>query len=409
MTSLNDVLLAMSNVPVDDPIAEIWGRGLQGGGYTVREYTGALPITITANGEALIDYCIYGNTVQDGTPTSENPVDVVGCGVRTENLFDNTDLEEGYIDINTGANLPNVDQKRTRNYITVQANTTYTFSNYNGQCRVYQYSNNSYLGSALSNKSQYSFTTNSNCTKIRISGSKGNFLETTMLNLGSTALPYEPYGYKLPMTVSDGNTVQTVPIYLGEAEATRRIKKLVLTGMEPCNISISTVSPGAYCYSFKYSEIGMTDIIYNNADMWRIPYPQYVCSHFKMKPAPSPTQNDDEFTKIRDGEIGANTARSDRMTYNRYIILCSSEYTTIAGFKSFLATQYAAGTPVTIWYVLAEPETGIVNEPLMKIGNYADTVDSTQTSVQIPTFAGTTTIDYDGTPKPSQMYIKYLR
>lgn len=70
MTNLNDVLLAMSNIPVVDPIAEIWGRGLQGGRYTVIEYTGALPITINANGEPLIDYRIYGNTEQtSGTTT----------------------------------------------------------------------------------------------------------------------------------------------------------------------------------------------------------------------------------------------------------------------------------------------------------------------------------------------------
>lgn len=49
-----------------------------------------------------------------------------------------------------------------------------------------------------------------------------------MLNLGSTALPYEPYGYKLPLTVNS----TAYPIYLGEAQTTRKIKKLVLTGGE---------------------------------------------------------------------------------------------------------------------------------------------------------------------------------
>lgn len=84
-------------------------------------------------------------------------------------------------------------------------------------------------------------------------------------------------------------------------------------------------------------------------------------------------------------------------------------FETLSDFKSYLAAQYAAGTPVTIWYVLAEPETGIVNEPLMKIGDYADTIDGAQAAVQIPTVAGTTVIDYDGEPKPSEMYIKYRR
>lgn len=68
MVSLNDVLLAMSNIPVDDPIAEIWGRQMQGG-YKIIEYTGALPITITANGNALLDYRIYGASGGVGEPT----------------------------------------------------------------------------------------------------------------------------------------------------------------------------------------------------------------------------------------------------------------------------------------------------------------------------------------------------
>lgn len=35
----------------------------------------------------------------------------------------------------------------------------------------------------------------------------------TMLNLGSTALPYEPYGYKIPVTLT-ANTSETTDIYL---------------------------------------------------------------------------------------------------------------------------------------------------------------------------------------------------
>ena len=72
MINLNDVLLAMSNIPVDDPIAEIWGRQMQGG-YKTIEYTGTLPIAIGADGDALIDYRIYGADS--------------GVGEQTENLI----------------------------------------------------------------------------------------------------------------------------------------------------------------------------------------------------------------------------------------------------------------------------------------------------------------------------------
>ena len=81
--------------------------------------------------------------------------------------------------------------------------------------------------------------------------------------------------------------------------------------------------------------------------------------------------------------------------------------TSVSELKTWLATQYAAGTPVTIWYVLAEPTTGIVNEPIRKIGDYADTVSYEQAGVQIPTLNGNTVIDVLTELKPSEMYIKY--
>lgn len=74
-------------------------------------------------------------------------------------------------------------------------------------------------------------------------------------------------------------------------------------------------------------------------------------------------------------------------------------------FKSFLAAQYANGTPVTVWYVLATPETGIVNEPLMKIGEYADTISFAQAGVTIPTVAGANTLTINTTVQPSSMSI----
>lgn len=76
-------------------------------------------------------------------------------------------------------------------------------------------------------------------------------------------------------------------------------------------------------------------------------------------------------------------------------------------FKSYLAAQYSAGTPVTVWYVLAEPETAVVNEPLMRIGDYSDTLSMEQAGAQIPTANGSTTLDVETTVPPSEVYIKY--
>ena len=58
---------------------------------------------------------------------------------------------------------------------------------------------------------------------------------------------------------------------------------------------------------------------------------------------------------------------------------------------------------MAIWYVLAKPETGIVNEPLHKIGDYADTISLEQAGVAIPTSDGDNTISFGTTVQPSGM------
>lgn len=48
-------------------------------GFT-RETSGTVPLTINGIGKDLKAWSITGNTVQNGTPTPENPVEVFGCG-----------------------------------------------------------------------------------------------------------------------------------------------------------------------------------------------------------------------------------------------------------------------------------------------------------------------------------------
>lgn len=52
-----------------------------------------------------------------------------------------------------------------------------------------------------------------------------------------------------------------------------------------------------------------------------------------------------------------------------------THYTTPTDFKAFLAAQYAAGTPVTVYYELAEPITTIINQTDLK-ANIPDTTIS---------------------------------
>ena len=301
---------------------------------------------------------LKGQMEQNGTPTPDNPVMPQETGKRTGNLWD-----EEY---------PNISE--TVRYIPLYVgNGSFTLSTttpYDKDlANLFLLSGNVSTGVSTPENGVW---LNHNITAQSVDGyltiAYRHFKNTTspaecktMLNSGSTALPYEPYGYKIPISSAG----QTTPIYFGEVETMRRIKKLVLTGEENWYVEGS-------------------DIFYSDPITEAIQYPP-ICSHFIGVQALSDNNQ---------------VAISQSLRIN---IKTNSITHTTSDFKAYLATQYAAGTPVIVWYVLAEPTTGIVNEPLRKIGDYADTLSG----ITIPTIAGENTIDVDTTLKPSEVSINY--
>lgn len=197
-------------------------------------------------------------------------------------------------------------------------------------------------------------------------------LETTGAHAGQ---------YKLPLTSAG----QNVDIYLGESQSTRRIRKLVLTGEE----------------SWSYYSAANAPFRLNLTEEIRVPLSTivfWVCSHYEA------VSNSASWASY-DSCISWST--SDGRSGLRFRDI---RYSNLDDFKAYIAQQYANGTPVTVWYVLATEETGTLNAPLRKIGNYADTIDSTQTSAQIPTTAGSTTISWAGEGlAPSKVELEYER
>ena len=115
--------------------------------------------------------------------------------------------------------------------------------------------------------------------------------------------------------------------------------------------------------------------------------------------------NSDRFIATsRNGLYNGDTDMVGRTGNNSITIRISDTIaTTLEAFKTYLQQQYAAGTPVTIWYVLATETTGMVNEPIRKIGDYADTVSG----ITIPTITGKDTFDVLTTLKPSEVSLSY--
>lgn len=324
----------------------------------------SFPITLNnCLGTPLLDYLISGNMLQTGTPTPTTPIQPQETGERTGNLFD-----ENYSNIK-------VDTPTYRSIYVGDGTFTLstTTAQYQNTANVFFLAGNVRNGASTQNSGIWNgkprtVTAVDGYVTIAYryymddekSDPRSN---DVMLNLGSTALPYEPYGYKIP--ISSANT--TTPIYLGEVETTRKIKKLVLTGEE-----LWKEGPSNYYIFINVSGKGNG-----------IPDSTALSTH-------------------TESGVVVNSSGT-ALFFKKSVFVHSS----LADFKAYLAQQYAAGTPVTIWYVLKEPETAVVNEPLRKIGDYADTLSYEQAGVQIPTLHGNTVIDVETTLKPSEMYIKY--
>lgn len=196
---------------------------------------------------------------------------------------------------------------------------------------------------------------------------------------GSGDISYEPYGWAEKITCAG----QTVPVYLGQVSTVRRIKKLVLTGQEDITSAHIDVS----LFNIPINDyLRIKDTVTN------------VCSHYQAE------TNVSGWSEVTDLTCRFYANTGSPLTKIFYIR--DSSFSTVTDFKSYLAAQYAAGTPVTVWYVLATPTTGIVNEPLCKIGTYADELHSADAGVTIPTTDGNTTISVDTSLAPSRFEIK---
>lgn len=389
---------------------------------TVTDTFTTLPADVYADGTTAT-VGLKGNMVQTGTPTHDNPVMPNGTGERTGNLWN----EEGF---SARTITSTHEHSNTNPYGTTLSSTTgkevsITQANYPTGTIGYQNGffmidvdfskyavgdvvtiSFDYIVNVIHSLSTQKTTSvyagkDSNAVPITLSSGDwkisgrltavitiiadmkpyvevrlcGNSItvKNVMLNEGGTALPYEPYGIKIP--ISSAST--TTPVYLGEVETTRKIKKLVLTGEETwyINEAVSTEDT-AYLYT-----TGITSNTYVAG--------YGICSHFEYK----------DIYHIRDVNGFHLISGYGGLRFRIMRTIAS----TVSDFKAYLAQQYAAGTPVTVWYVLAEPTTGIVNEPLMKIGNYADTVSG----ITIPTITSKDTFDVDTTLKPSEVSLSY--
>lgn len=370
---------------------------------TITEMSGELPLAFVTTGLPLTNYKAYGNAVQAATPSPDNPVEVQAVGDKTANLINANAIVKGRLDdgvlgyasdttelIVSGNVIKCTTAKAWRGFVTdfipVEQGRYYLYHIMNPNDISYAYRVDVYDSQKkfvrVTTLSERTITINEGEAFIRISyqlSVAGTFeISNIMLNAGSTPLPYEPYGYKIPFTTAaeDGTESITTTVYLdkplysddilsySEQKVTRGWGVKVFDGTE--NITRdNSVLANCFAWSCPSKKTGSISV---------------YSSHF-LSTSDLPTASE------RGGKVFAS--RSNTNIGFGYVGLEDIIGSTVAEFKSYLAEQYANGTPVKVWYVLQTPETESVELP------------------KLPTLDGVTVIDAATTIKPSKMDIKY--
>lgn len=180
-------------------------------GYIIE---GIPPITFQGNGKYLLDYRIYGA--------------VGGVGDKTNNLFDGIFLhrsvignEVGTDDVNRRSIAIDISNYNNGEKITFSRETAV-----GSVFQMYQVSSTQ-TGGKLCNESVVSGNSNTRLATITITKvneypylmiflngankpikDEDLIASKIMINVGNTALPYEPYGYKVPVVVGGKNLLQ---------------------------------------------------------------------------------------------------------------------------------------------------------------------------------------------------------
>lgn len=154
--------------------------------------------------EAKMNVSLYGNTKQNGEPTPDTPVEIQRVTGNNKVVVSNKNLwgeeEHGTIDESTGIDIYNSNRWRTKGYIKVNSNTSYTLSSdaSNNIYYIFYYYNKdkTFIKSeALIGKTSATSTSPSNCEYLRCVIADTVSIKTTQRQIeqGDTATSYVPH------------------------------------------------------------------------------------------------------------------------------------------------------------------------------------------------------------------------
>ena len=357
-------------------------------------------------------WVMKGNTEISETPSPSDHIIIDGVGNKTANLCNVTSDTSVFLDLGTGSGYGytiNADKTITNPEgkafyggfrIKVKPNTTYTchcVASNNGQMRLAEYSDTitdlstnrikTTINVTIKQPGQgygtVPFTTTAETKWVLfyfyIDGTYSPYTLSDIMFLEGeydryTIPDYIPYGYKIPISA---NSTALTPVYLTEqlmkignyadsldsnGTVTYNIRKVVVTGEEA-----GWTQDGTYGSNNRYR------LYLSNVKNTGTYITDFYNSHFK----------------VQEGYAANTSVIWYGSSQYVYISVPSSDYPTLTDFKTWLQGQYAAGTPVIVYYLRATPTTETVTVPT------------------IPTTGGEVTLDVDTTVKPSELDLTY--
>lgn len=303
------------------------------------------------------------------SPNPNYPQEVIAVGDKTPNLFDKNDCTvEGYI--NADGNLATVTGSNwftTENYIKCSGVITLSTSQgLGGTTYVACYDKQkNLLGTVLiggDNPTQNTVTLVDGTEYIKTCA-RDNAFADYMLNEGDTALPYEPYGYRVPITTKGKNLIGIEPF-----------EAAWVTGMSTTGLLelLNRLNIGTYKISYKTKLLTRTDVSDSSV------YGMSIRNESKNYTY-NPSWGSSVVGDIKDYSITINISEAEVGKFTAtYLYGCGTYVDGATGSAQIYDFQLEYGDTATEY----EPYTptqfvtnAYLDEPIYKIGDYSDEIN----------------------------------
>lgn len=345
--------------------------------YSRKTITGTSPLTFKGLGQPLKDYHIFGETIQNGTPSPDYPVDVQGVGEKTVNLLDMT--SQNIIDkysLNKYGSEVQDNFFCITDFLEIEPNTYYTINITNrggGSHYSCFYDENknfisSHRASGVQTEEKYTYLSPNNAKYIRCSLMSitmyPKYAASYMLTNTETIPPeYIPYGseiYRIPVTI--GNT--TTPIYIGSDPLYR---------------------VGEYADEIRSDGTVVRKVIeqtlmgYGDPGGWSS-WGNSRWAYVPPRDVPKIVNDDSSISNY----YRKGTENQQYFQWYNYIgqmigFFKDTRFNTITEFRDYVKSLYDSGNPLKIYYILETPTTEQVTVPSLStiVGDNTLTVDTT--------------------------------